>query len=150
MAWDEWEQLKSEAAQKQSARMQLNHVPPDNDGGSTPQGDLTVDQQDLAAIGDKAFTLWNDLGRYARGTAVSSTTAGADLKGQGFTKLGGALDRVQTRWEEQLKTLLDACAQISNHMDFTKNAHQGDEFYIGGTLSSISTLDQGFRDGTGH
>lgn len=29
MAWDEWEQLKSEAAEKSSARMQLNQLPPE-------------------------------------------------------------------------------------------------------------------------
>lgn len=29
MAWAEWEQLKSEAAEKSSARMQLNQLPPE-------------------------------------------------------------------------------------------------------------------------
>ncbi|KAF5994428.1 MULTISPECIES: hypothetical protein [Streptomyces] len=149
MAWDEWEQLKNQAAQKQSARMQLNQLPADGGGGSTPQGDLTVDQKDLAAIGDRAFKLWEDLGRYGRDAWSSSQTAASDLKTQGFT-LGGAVDRVQSRWEEQLTSLLDACAHISNHMDFTKKVHQGDEYYIGGQISSISTLDKGFDGGKGH
>ncbi|MET7355167.1 hypothetical protein [Streptomyces mirabilis] len=41
MAWDEWEQLKNQAAHKQSARMQLNQLPADGGGGSTPQGNAT-------------------------------------------------------------------------------------------------------------
>jgi len=44
MAWDEWEQLKSQAA------MQLNQVP-DEGGGAAPGGDLKVSQKDLAAVG---------------------------------------------------------------------------------------------------
>lgn len=87
------------------------------------------------------------MGRYGRDAWSSSQTAASDLKTQGFT-LGGAIDRVQSRWEEQLTSLLDACAHISNHMDFTKKVHQGDEYYIGGQISSISTLDKGF-DGEG-
>ncbi|WP_405990428.1 hypothetical protein [Streptomyces sp. NBC_00986] len=148
MTWDEWEQLKSQAARKQSARMRIDQLPADG-GGSTPQGDLTVSNKDLAAIGDRAFKLWEDLGRYGRDASSSSRTAASDLTAQGFG-LGGAVDHVQKRWEEQVTSLLDACGHISNHMDYTKKAHQGDEFYISGQISSISTLDKGFSEGTGH
>lgn len=41
---------------------------------------------------------------------------------------------------------MDACAHISNHLDFTKNAHEGDEYVIKRKMSSISTLDKGFDD----
>ncbi len=37
---------------------------------------------------------------------------------------------------------------ISNHMDFTKKAHRGDEHFIASTVSSIATLDKGFDEGT--
>lgn len=33
MAWDEWEQLKTEAAGRQSTQMQLNRVPDDEGAG---------------------------------------------------------------------------------------------------------------------
>jgi len=49
---------------------------------------------------------------------------------------------------EALTSLLDACAHISNHMDYTKNAHAGDEHHIYSTVSSISTLDEGFTERT--
>ncbi|MFF6867356.1 hypothetical protein ACIGG5_16675 [Streptomyces sp. NPDC085463] len=147
MAWDEWEQLKTEAADKQSTGMQLNRVPDEGSGGPAPGGDLKVGQDALAAIGDSAFRLFDNLGKYGRDAWSVSQSAAKDLSTQGFA-LGGALDHVQERWEKQLKTLLDACAHISNHMDFTQNAHAGDEHYVYGIVSSITTLDEGFTERT--
>ncbi|MFF3399244.1 hypothetical protein ACFYW6_12065 [Streptomyces sp. NPDC002659] len=146
MAWDEWERLKADAGSRSSSRMQLNKVPSEGGGGGQ-QGDLKADQQDLAAVGDSAFKLFTDLGRYGRDAWSSSQTAAKDLTTQEF-ELGGALDTVQDRWEKSLTTLLDACAHISNHMDFTKKAHAGDEYYIASAVSSIATLDKGFDEGT--
>ncbi|MFG2114114.1 hypothetical protein ACGFRB_16010 [Streptomyces sp. NPDC048718] len=148
MAWDEWNQLKENAAQKGNTAMRLNRVP-DSDGpsGPPPGGDLAVDQQDLAAVGDAAYRLFDRLGRQGRDAWSASQTAAQGLRTQGFA-LGDALDHVQERWEAQLKTLLDACAHVSNHMDFTQGAHAGDEHYIYGTVSSIATLDAGFTERT--
>ncbi|MFD6534539.1 hypothetical protein [Streptomyces sp. NPDC060184] len=146
MAWDEWEQLKTRAADRRSTAMRLNRVPDEGDAAA-PQGDLEVDQHDLAAVGDAAYRLFGDLGNHGRDAWSVSQEAARDLEAQGFS-LGGALDHVQKRWEEQLKTLLDACAHISNHMDFTRNAHAGDESYVYGVVSSIATLDGGFTERT--
>jgi hypothetical protein len=145
VAWDEWERLKADAGNRSSSHMQLNQAP--SEGGGGQQGDLSVNQQDLAAVGDSAFKLFTDLGREGRDAWSSSQAAAKDLKTQEF-ELGGALDVVQERWEKSLTTLLDACAHISNHMDFTKKAHAGDEYHIASTVSSIATLDKGFDEGT--
>ncbi|MCQ0001432.1 hypothetical protein [Streptomyces sudanensis] len=147
MAWDEWERLKREAADRQPTAMRLNQVAPDGGGSPSPQGDLKVNQQGLAAVGDSAFKLFDRLGKDGRDAWSASQSAARDLTTQGFA-LGGALDHVQERWEKQLKTLLDACAHISNHMDYTKNAHAGDEYHIATTVSSIATLEAGFSEGT--
>ncbi|MCX5238072.1 hypothetical protein OG824_23015 [Streptomyces prunicolor] len=146
MAWDEWEQLKSEAAQKPSAHMQLNQLAPSGGGGAggkSTWGDLTVSQKDLAAVGSAAQDLFDDFGQYRDYARVASMTAAGGLKDEGFA-LGGALDHVAERWGDQVQSLLDACAHISNHLRFTKNQHAADESYIAGTLSSISLLDKGF------
>ncbi|MEU8544594.1 hypothetical protein AB0C52_32135 [Streptomyces sp. NPDC048717] len=145
MAWDEWEQLKNSAAEKESARMQLNGLPPEDrpNAGSASGGFLKVTQQDLAAIGDEAFKLYNRLWTEARVTSTDS--AGSSLTGQGFD-LGSALSHVSTRWDKQLGSLMDACALISNHMDFTEKAHQGDEIFIERHVSSIQALDAGFDE----
>ncbi|MEN8656374.1 hypothetical protein ABCR94_38825 [Streptomyces sp. 21So2-11] len=60
MAWDEWEQLKADAAERQSSQMQLNQVAPEPSGGGWAgrPGDLRVNQQDLAAVGNSAFALF--------------------------------------------------------------------------------------------
>jgi hypothetical protein len=146
MAWDEWEQLKSEATQKQSAHMQLNQLAPSGGGGGGGEsawGDLTVSQKDLAAVGSAAQDLFDDFGQYRDYARVASMTAAGGLKDEGFA-LGGALDHVAERWGDQVQSLLDACAHISNHLRFTKNQHAADESHIAGTLSSISLLDKGF------
>ncbi|MER6999495.1 hypothetical protein [Streptomyces sp. NPDC000410] len=146
MAWDEWEQLKSSAAEKSAARMQLNGLPPEDRATSgNTQGDLAVPAPDLAAIGDKAFSLYNRLWKDARHALPGSDTAAGNLTTQGFA-IGAAVQHVANRWEEQLKSLMDACAHISNHMDYTKNAHAGDEVYIKRQMSSIATLDKGFDE----
>ncbi|MEN8651242.1 hypothetical protein ABCR94_11500 [Streptomyces sp. 21So2-11] len=149
MAWDEWEKLKADAAERQSSQMQLNQVAPEpsSGGGAGQQGDLRVNQQDLAAVGNSAFALFEDLGRHGRDAWSSSQTAAKDLTTQEF-ELGGAIHQVQKQWEKQLQSLLDACAHISNHLDFTKKAHQGDEYYIASKMSSIAQLDKGFDERT--
>lgn len=145
MAWDEWEQLKADASDEGSARMQLNQAP--GQSGGAQKGDLAVDHQDLTGVGNSAFKLFENLGRYGRDAWSSSQTAAKDLKTQEFA-IGGALDHVQERWEKSLQTLLDACAHISNHMDFTKKTHRGDDHHTASTVSGIAALDKGFDEGT--
>ncbi|MCT2548987.1 MULTISPECIES: hypothetical protein [Streptomyces] len=148
MAWDEWEQLKSEAAERHSAQMRLNQVEPGG-GGPIPQGDLKVDQQDLAAIGNTAFRMYGDLEKAGGHARAATQKAAGTLKTETFA-LGAALDHVATRWTDQVRSLLDACAHISNHLDFTKGAHAGDEVYIASIISNIDTLDKGFDERSGH
>ncbi|MEV3861145.1 hypothetical protein AB0J38_43415 [Streptomyces sp. NPDC050095] len=152
MAWDEWEQLKADAAGRQSTHMQLNQLDPGDGGGSAAlpgsTGDLKVTDADLNKIGSSAHTLYNQLWDKARVSIPSSDTAAGDLSGQGFA-LGGGLKHVSNRWDEQLKSLMDACAQISNHMQVTKKVHAGDDHYIQRQMSSIDALDAGFDERVG-
>lgn len=148
MAWDEWEQLKSAAEQRQSSpHMQLNHVdppgPPVND-----QGDLKASQSDLAKVGNAAFDLHQQFEHFSDHARVKSIAAGDGLKAEGF-EIGSALTHVAEHWVDQVQTLLDATAHISNHLDYTKGAHAGDEVFIAGTISSIADLDKGFDERKG-
>lgn len=152
MAWDEWEQLKSQAAERQSTQMQLNQLDPGSGGGytSTPTqyGDLKASQSDLSNIGKKAFDLYNDLWDKGRRAVPSSETAAGTLSKDGFD-LGSGLQHVATRWDEQLSSLRDACAHIANHMTVTKKLHSGDDHYIRRQMSSIDMLDAGFDERVG-
>ncbi|MFD5700228.1 hypothetical protein [Streptomyces lasiicapitis] len=152
MAWEEWERLKAQAAERHATQMQLAQVEPGMGGapGAAPgsYGDLRVRQDDLARIGEHAFELFDRLSNKGRVAVPSSQRAAGDLTRQGFA-LGGGLQHVARRWEEQLNSLRDACAHISNHMRVTTKLHQGDEHYIRRQLSSIDVLDAGFDERVG-
>jgi hypothetical protein len=43
--------------------------------------------------------------------------------------MGGALAKAGEGWQRQVQVLLDACAQISNHLDYSvKSSKQEDQF----------------------
>ncbi|MGW5368169.1 hypothetical protein ACWER6_07630 [Streptomyces sp. NPDC004009] len=149
MAWAEWEQLKARAADRHSTRMQLNQYPADQGGGGSTRGDLVANHKDLEAVGKAAHDLFDDFTAYSGHARAASEAASGGLKGDGFA-LGGALEHVTQRWSEQTRTLLDACAHISNHLRCTRNQHAADESYIAGAVSSVATLDEGFDDRKGH
>lgn len=138
----EWARHKEAA----STNTHLDQAAPIGGGGSTPQGDLKVNQKDLAAIGNAAYKLHQKLDKDGDHARVSSYDAASSLS-RNF-KIGSALDHVATKWVDQLRTLLDACAQISNHLDYTKKAHAGDEHYLATKFSKISQLDHGFDERT--
>ncbi|MEU2286447.1 hypothetical protein ABZ614_31730 [Streptomyces sp. NPDC013178] len=153
MAWDEWEQLKAEAASGGAPHMQLNQLDP----GSGPvrpapdpgqYGELRANQTDLANIGSHAFDLYNDLWDKGRRAVPASESAAGVLSKGGFA-LGSALQHVALRWDEQLGSLRDACAHISNHMTVTKKLHADDDHYIRRQMSSIDVLDAGFDERVG-
>ncbi|WP_374194796.1 hypothetical protein [Streptomyces sp. VRA16 Mangrove soil] len=131
MSWDEWEQLKTE---HQPVGMALNSVPMGTDGDTPPRtpsstGDLRVKNADLTNTAHKAHTLYDNLWDKAHTPVTTSDSAATDLTSQGFA-LGAALPTVPSRWDEQLSSLMDACAQISNHLQVTKKVHAGDDSYI--------------------
>ncbi|MFI6458830.1 hypothetical protein [Streptomyces sp. NPDC050528] len=160
MAWDEWEQLKADAAQRGSAHMRLNQLPADSGaGGGGSGGDLVVHQDDLGAVGHEAFTLHDDLrtaadvdgmGADKQGNG-STMRAAAELRAQGFA-MGSALSQTVTTWTSQVQSLLQACAHISNHLDYTQKTHAHDDALIaasardaGGSALSVSELDKYFK-----
>ncbi|MFI7006764.1 hypothetical protein [Streptomyces sp. NPDC050145] len=149
MAWDEWERLKKEAAERHSTQMQLNSVPVDP-GGSGPStyGDLKVDDKDLIAVGKAAHDLHKDFGDVSDKARLASMSVVDSMKKSDGFELGAAIDHVATHWIDQVQSLLDATAHISNHLHVTQSTHAKDEVYIEGVISSISTLDKGFDERT--
>lgn len=158
MAWDEWEQLKADAADRHSTPMRLNQYPADRGGGGAG-GDLVVNQDDLGAVGHDAHTLFEDLqsgadiaGAGANKEGVGSTKqAAAALKSNGFAS-GGALETTVDIWTSQLETVLQACAHISDHLDFSKKLHAEEDAKIGavllgadGSALSVSEISKYFR-----
>ncbi|WP_448318819.1 hypothetical protein [Streptomyces sp. CO7] len=141
MAWNEWERLKGEVAARQG-----------RDGS-----DLRVHQDDLGAVGHEAFVLHEDLRRVADvgcGGAESAGGAGgaggadgggasrraaAVLRSSGFAT-GGALAATLETWSSQVRTVLQATAHISNHLDHSRKAHTRDDAEIGAVLTGRDGL----------
>jgi hypothetical protein len=151
MAWDEWERLKAQAAERQSASMRIDHVAPVGVGGGTGSGDLVAHQDDLGAVGHEAYILFDKLSKEAnvavtgKSGSGSTSQAAAALKSHAFAT-GGALEKTAEMWTSQVKSVLQACAHISNHLDYTKNAHAGDEYHIVTSLSALD-LNRAFGEG---
>ncbi|MFB7029712.1 MULTISPECIES: hypothetical protein [unclassified Streptomyces] len=143
MSWDEWEKLKSDAVERQSSQMRLNGL--DGNGGtSAGPGDLVVNRDDLGAIGHEAYLLYGRLSRDGDHARPSTFDASLALTNGNFTS-GSELLKVHDRWNSQLRTLLDACARISNHLDHTKSTHAKNDADIGGQLLSTSKIDEYFK-----
>ncbi|MGV9575095.1 hypothetical protein ACWDRZ_00375 [Streptomyces sp. NPDC003509] len=133
----EWAELR-EAAARRSA-MRLNSVPAE--GGSGGSGDLVVNRDELGAIGNDAYGLRTRLSREGDLARPTTHEAGVALTNGNFA-CGAAVLKVNDFWQTHLKTLLDSCAHISNHLDYTKAQHAKDEVKIEGDLAPISKLTE--------
>ncbi|WP_060887156.1 hypothetical protein [Streptomyces caniscabiei] len=134
----DWAELRAAAAERTA--MQINSVPAEGGGGGGGK-DLEVNRDDLGAIGNDAYDL---LGRLAReGDIARPTTfdAAIALTNGNFVS-GSAVLKVHDYWQTHLRTLLDACAQISNHLDYSKAQHAKDEVKIVGDLTRVSALTE--------
>ncbi|MET7437135.1 hypothetical protein ACWERY_31620 [Streptomyces sp. NPDC004082] len=127
-------------AGERTTAMQTNSIPADGGGGGG-EGDLVVNRDDLGAIGSDAYAL---LGRLTKegDIARSSTFDAATALTSGNFASGAAVLKVHDFWQTHLKTLLDACAQISNHLDYSKAQHAKDDAKIEGDLTRISVLTE--------
>lgn len=138
---EEWAELR--AAAEQRGAMRLNGVPAEGGGGGgTP--DLVVNRDDLGRIGSDAYELRGRLskdGDHARPTTFDAAIA---LTNGEFVS-GSALLKVHDRWNTHMKTLLDACARISNHLDYTKAQHSKDDVKIQGEVTAVSKLTEYLR-----
>ncbi|MEV7793802.1 hypothetical protein [Streptomyces sp. NPDC087512] len=141
MAWDEWELLKARAAARPPAHTRLNQAPAQG-GGSGRKPDLVARQDDLGAVGHDAYVLHGDLVEKVdiagagmnSGHAGSTHQAASALSKSNFT-MGSELMTTLTIWESQVKAVRQACAHISNHLDFSKKLHADDDARIAAEIT---------------
>ncbi|MFD4316643.1 hypothetical protein [Streptomyces sp. NPDC058548] len=126
MSFDgEWSAARAGA--HANVRMRLNQAAASGGGGGSGGGtDLTVDQDDLGAVGSEAYTLYNRLSGDGDHARQSTHDASIALINDNYA-LGTALLGVNDLWSRQLRTLADACANISNHLDHSAASHQKEE-----------------------
>ncbi|ORT58783.1 hypothetical protein [Streptomyces sp. CB03238] len=137
MAFDsEWKELVSSARDQQSAGTRINTAAPGGEG-SHAHRDLVVTQDDLGAVGHEAFILHGLLHKHA-----DIAGAGSDKNGSGSTAqaaqelsshhmaMGGELLTALSVWTSQVKTVLQMCAHISNHLDYSKKSYRENDVQI--------------------
>ncbi|MFD9422801.1 MULTISPECIES: hypothetical protein [unclassified Streptomyces] len=136
----EWATLRAESTQR--VDMRLNGVLSGPGSPDEPSSaDLAVNQDSLATIGHEAYALRTRLTADSDCARVSTFDASTKLTNGNFD-CGSGLLKVHDQWNTHRHTLLDACAQISNHLNYTKSAHQKDDVQIGADLISVSKLNE--------
>ncbi|MFJ7065972.1 hypothetical protein [Streptomyces sp. NPDC101115] len=133
---EEWRQARADAPEEPAVAMRLNQT---GGGGATP--DLAVKSDALGPIGADAYVLYEGVKRDAETVRVSNYEAAAALAAAQFT-CGAQLMQVHERWYTQVGTLRDACAQISNHLDYSIAAHAKDDAEIRGDLMAVSKINE--------
>ncbi|MFE3763872.1 hypothetical protein ACFXPI_19205 [Streptomyces sp. NPDC059104] len=115
---EEWAAARTTAAANVS--MRLNRAPAA--GGQ----DLELNQDHIGAVGTEAHTLHSRLQADGKHAATATAEAAGALGKEGFAS-GAALTRLNSRWESQVKTLVSACAQISNGLNYSLSSHTKEE-----------------------
>lgn len=118
--------------------MRLNQMPAS--GGSRGDSDLAVHDDELGALGNMAYELRQRLatdGDHARETTFD---ASVELFNDGLDT-GSALTELHDAWSTKLGTLKEACAHISNHLDYTRAQHSKDENKIATQMKNAGGQD---------
>ncbi|KOG49648.1 hypothetical protein ADK75_19195 [Streptomyces virginiae] len=119
---EEWSAARATATA--GVTMRLNQVPADPGGGGG--GDLELNQDHIGAIGSEAYRLHARLQADGKHAATATAEAAGALTTEGFVS-GAALLKVNSAWESQVKTLVAACANISNGLNYSLASHAKDE-----------------------
>ncbi|WP_411102176.1 hypothetical protein [Streptomyces sp. cmx-4-9] len=133
---EEWLAARATAAAHVSMRLNQVTVEP----GSGDSGDLDLNQDHIGAIGTAAHTLHSRLLADGKHAATTTSEAAGALTKEGFAT-GAALLKAHTVWESQVKTLVAACANVSNGLNYSLRSHAKDEHHLQVDFASAA-IDQ--------
>ncbi|MGW7461476.1 hypothetical protein [Streptomyces sp. NPDC054797] len=136
---EEWSAARATAAAHVS--MRLNQAPADPGGGGG--GGLELNQDHIGAIGSEVYKLHTRLLTDGKHAATSTAEAASALTKEGFAS-GAALLKVNATWESQVKTLVAACANISNGLNYSLSSHAKDEQQLHADFTA-SAIDKYLR-----
>ncbi|MEU6403788.1 hypothetical protein [Streptomyces sp. NPDC046985] len=121
MAWDEWEQIKAAAAERHSARMQLNQLSGDQNGmspgGSGAPGRLRSDKKAWSTAGQGVGDLRDDIGKALTKLEHGTTALG---KGAGCST-AAAHKSVYDSWERRVKDISELCDGLAGVLEKVGN-----------------------------
>ncbi|MEE1793091.1 hypothetical protein PUR28_20430 [Streptomyces sp. BE308] len=116
MAWDEWEQLKHEAAQRHGTQMQLNQYLP-GDGPAAPStsavtAGLQSNKQAWNKAGEGVGGLREGLGKAL--TRLTDGQQGADAAG---CLTAGAQKDVYSSWARYVRSVDERCGSVKEALE---------------------------------
>ncbi|MFF9057353.1 hypothetical protein ACF09K_01425 [Streptomyces sp. NPDC014882] len=115
MVWEEWEQLKSAAAEQHGTRMQLNQVP--LDPGGSGGGTLVSNKPAWSKAGRDVGSLRDDIAK-----AVGKLTDGQQGLGEDAGCLTAAAQKdVHTSWETYVKKVSGRCGKLAGLLEKAGN-----------------------------
>lgn len=124
MAWEEWEQLKTAAVERQSAQIQLNQLPADQGNTSStsrvhgpPSGGLRSDKAAWSKAGEGVGDLRENIGKAL--TKLADGQTGLD-KGSGCLTVA-AQQGVYDSWERRAKDISELCDGLAGVLGKTGN-----------------------------
>lgn len=122
MAWEEWEQLKTAAAERHSAHMQLNQLPADQGSTGAPavpgSGDqLKSRKSTWAKAGHDVRGLRDDIGK-----ALGKLEEGQKDLGEGSSCLtASAQHDVHESWKRYVTDVSERCGALADVLEKTGN-----------------------------
>ncbi|GHC46327.1 hypothetical protein [Streptomyces flavofungini] len=114
MAWEEWEQLKAEAAEQHTARMQLNQTEP---GSGVDTGSLVSDKKAWAKAGHDIGSLREGIGKALDQLSDGQNGLGADSG----CRTAGAQKEVHASWERYVKAVNRRCGALAGLLEKAGN-----------------------------
>jgi hypothetical protein len=115
MAWDEWEQLKTAAVERHTAKMQLNHVPPDPGGSGT--GTLVSNKPAWSKAGQDVGSFRDDISKALGKLSDGQKGLGADAG----CLTAGAQQDVHDSWERYVKSVGERCRKLAGLLEKAGN-----------------------------
>ena len=113
MAWDEWEQLKTAAANRHSAHIQLNHVPSAPGGPGTLVSNKPAWSKAGQAVGSLSGSISTALGKLTDGQKGLVAETGCQTS--------GAQKEVHDSWDRYVKAVSGRCGRLSDLLDKVGN-----------------------------
>ncbi|MFJ9685103.1 hypothetical protein ACIRRX_05390 [Streptomyces bacillaris] len=109
MSWDEWEQLKADAAAGGSAQMQLNQAPSENGSwADSASGDMKSDKRAWVKAGDSVTGLKTGVGK----ALVKLADGQAGLGDTSGCRSAVAQKELYDSWKKYVGDASDRCAAL--------------------------------------
>ncbi|TVZ75923.1 hypothetical protein [Streptomyces sp. BK340] len=138
MAWDEWEQLKAAAVERQSAHMQLNQLPADLGGtssGGGVSGKLRSDKAAWSTAGDGVGDLRDNISK-----ALAQLGEGQKGLGKDSGCLTAAAQReVHTSWERYVGDVSGRCDKLAGLLEKVGNDQLRTDEAIKAEIAKVKT-----------